>query len=417
MFRNILDRLIYNDEYENIEEGLTDSNVGARKLRNIRDNIFVLSAVLNDVINGNAKSIDLQIYDVAKCFDALWLEEAVSDLYESGLTNDKLSLLFVENELCKVAVKTPAGLSRRVEIPRIVLQGTVFGNLECTSTMDKVGKNAYLTKNAIYSYKGSVEIPPLGMVDDELVISNCGNESVMSNAVMNTFIESKKLRFGESKCHKIHIGKPSVTCPELSVHGSKMERSKYEKYLGDLVSESGKIKENIAARRAKGFGISDGIMAILEEIPLGKHKLEMGLALRQAMLINGILYKSEAWQNISEDEYKQLEEVDNNLLRKIFKAHSKTSTSFLHLESGTLPIRFVVASRRLLYYFNILTRADSELVKRVLKAQMVKPTKGDWFNTIKEDFQLINEDIANFDEERLKSMQLKTYKKIYKEKD
>ena len=115
LFRNILDRLIYNDGYGNIEEGLTDSNVGARKSRNIRDNIFVLSAILNDVINGN---------DVAKCFDALWLEEAVSGLYESGLTNDKLSLLYLENELCKVAVKTPARLSRRLEIPRIVLQGT-----------------------------------------------------------------------------------------------------------------------------------------------------------------------------------------------------------------------------------------------------------------------------------------------------
>ena len=100
------------------------------KLNNIRDNIFVLDAVLNDVTNGDAKPIDLQIYDVAKCFDALWLEEAVSDLYESGLTNDKLSLLYLENELCKVAVKMPAGITRRVEIPIIVLQGTVFGNLE-----------------------------------------------------------------------------------------------------------------------------------------------------------------------------------------------------------------------------------------------------------------------------------------------
>ena len=109
----------------------------------------------------------------------------------------------------------------------------------------------------------------------------------------------------------------------------------------------------------------------------------IGLALKQAMLINGILYNSEAWQSISEEEYKQLEEVDNHLIRKIFQAHSKTSTSFLHLESGTLPVQFALASRRLIYYFNILSRADSELVQRVLKAQMLKPTKKDWFNTIK----------------------------------
>ena len=31
IFRGILDRLIYNDEYSNIDSNLSDSNVGARK--------------------------------------------------------------------------------------------------------------------------------------------------------------------------------------------------------------------------------------------------------------------------------------------------------------------------------------------------------------------------------------------------
>ena len=47
-----------------------------------------------------------------------------------------------------------------------------------------------------------------------------------------------------------------------------MDGSKCEKYLGDLISEDGKIKENVAARRAKGYCLADGILAILSEIPL-----------------------------------------------------------------------------------------------------------------------------------------------------
>ena len=47
ILRTILDRLIYNDEYEKIDKSLNDSNVGARKGRNVRDNIFVVNAVLN----------------------------------------------------------------------------------------------------------------------------------------------------------------------------------------------------------------------------------------------------------------------------------------------------------------------------------------------------------------------------------
>ena len=51
-FRNILDRLIFSDEYETLENKLTDSHVGGRKGRNIRDNIFVLDAIINSVKKG-----------------------------------------------------------------------------------------------------------------------------------------------------------------------------------------------------------------------------------------------------------------------------------------------------------------------------------------------------------------------------
>ena len=59
ILRTILDRLIYNDEYTNIDMELSDSNVGARKNRNIRDNIFVLNAATNSVINGTEDHIDV----------------------------------------------------------------------------------------------------------------------------------------------------------------------------------------------------------------------------------------------------------------------------------------------------------------------------------------------------------------------
>ena len=84
-----------------------------------------------------------------------------------------------------------------------------------------------------------------------------------------------------------------------------------------------------------------------------RKELQMGLHLRQAMLINGMLYNSEAWHNLNNDHIRMLEEVDNHLLRSMFKSHPKTSTAFLHLETATLPIRFIIASRRLNYLHNI----------------------------------------------------------------
>jgi hypothetical protein len=101
------------------------------------------------------------------------------------------------------------------------------------------------------------------------------------------------------------------------VHDSEMKESSEKKYLGDLINTSGTIRKTVEERRNKGYGIVSEIIAILEEIPLGKYKHEIGLKLRQAMLLNGILYNSEAWHSVTETEIRMLETVDEHLLRAI----------------------------------------------------------------------------------------------------
>ena len=66
-----------------------------------------------------------------------------------------------------------------------------------------------------------------------------------------------------------------------------------KKYLGDIVDKSGKIRNTIEDRRNKGYGTVAEILAIINEIPLGQYKMEIGLKLREAMLINGMLFNSE----------------------------------------------------------------------------------------------------------------------------
>ena len=72
----------------------------------------------------------------------------------------------------------------------------------------------------IYKYKGVVETPSLGMVDDILSSQKCSDKSIKSNAVINGFIESKKLTLIKKKCSSIHISKKNgkdKDCPVLKV--------------------------------------------------------------------------------------------------------------------------------------------------------------------------------------------------------
>ena len=91
-----------------------------------------------------------------------------------------------------------------------------------------------------------------------------------------------------------------------------MKNSTKEKYLGDFITD-GTIRKTIEDRKNRGYGIVNEILAILDEIPLGRYKIEIGLLLRQAMLENGMLFHSEAWQAITENEIKILEVVDESL--------------------------------------------------------------------------------------------------------
>ena len=406
ILRNILDKLIYNDEYQNIDSNLSDSNVGARRGRNIRDNIFVINAILNQAVRKKLSGIDVQIFDAYKCFDKLWAKECINDVFESGFSNDKLPLLVMENTNAQVAVKTATGTTRRMEVSDVVMQGTVWGSLLCTTTMDKLGKLAYQTPEHLYKYHG-VPIPPLGMVDDIVSVTSVENTAKVNNMI-NTFIEHKKLKLSHSKCFRIHIGSNHKECPDLKVHDETMKESDKEKYLGDIIDNTGKLQETITNRKVKGQGIVAEILAIINEIPLGKHKVEVALKLREAMLINGMLFNSEAWHGITATQVATLEKVDQSLLRGILKANKGTPTEYLYLETGCVPIKWIIKQRRINYLQHILDRKDEELVKKVFEAQKENPVTGDFVKLVLDDLKSLGLRYQDLETERLSKKKLGT---------
>ena len=136
------------------------------------------------------------------------------DLYDSLPSehrDDQLALIYEGNSLNKVAVNTPVGLTDRVNIENIVTQGGVFGPLQCSNSIDTIGKKCYSKGEHLYSYKQMVQIMPLSMVDDLLAVAPCNQKSVALNAYLNAQIELKKLSF-HTKDAKGKIEMPCPTC-------------------------------------------------------------------------------------------------------------------------------------------------------------------------------------------------------------
>ena len=94
ILRSILMRLIYMDCYKVLDESMSDSQVGARKGKNIRNHIWIVNGIITDVLSTKSrKPIDVQIFDFKQCFDGLWLKECMNDVYKAGLNDDKFALL------------------------------------------------------------------------------------------------------------------------------------------------------------------------------------------------------------------------------------------------------------------------------------------------------------------------------------
>ena len=133
--------------------------------------------------------------------------------------------------------------------------------------LDTLGKECIENGEGLFKYKDCINIGPLIFIDDVLSVTKCGNESVKTNAIIHSKIDTKQLKFGPSKCFKMPVGSNcKSTCPTLKVHGQEMMQVNKEKYLGDFLTNDGKINVYISERQAKGNGYFDQIFSTLNEV-------------------------------------------------------------------------------------------------------------------------------------------------------
>ena len=134
------------------------------------------------------------------------------------------------------------GITERVSCQKCVAQGDVLASLKCCVCVDKIAEtHAENLAGHLYKYKDIVEVPPLTMVDDTIIISDCGPNSVMATAHHNSQTNLKQLQFGEDKCIKMHIGCKTMICPQnvIDTWGvkSRVEETKSILDLADVETD------------------------------------------------------------------------------------------------------------------------------------------------------------------------------------
>jgi hypothetical protein len=170
---------------------------------NIRNHIFVVNAVIHDVVRKkSSKSIDIMKLDYKQMFDSECLYECLNNLYEAGVKDDIFALIYEANRVNNVAVQTPHGISRRDKFEGILMQGDVLTPLISSLQIDTMEKECLDQQKHLFYFRDSVPIGPMGMVDELLTISESGVKTSLMNQYINFKTGSKRLQFGTSKCEK-----------------------------------------------------------------------------------------------------------------------------------------------------------------------------------------------------------------------
>ena len=204
---------------------------GGMRVKAVTANLFILRSII-DHSKYLEKELWISFYDIEKCFDSLWPEDCMSSLWNCGVRNDVLYLIYLLNRNADTIVKTPFGDTGTFTIPKLVKQGTILGQIVNNCSLGEISDNG---QN--YQY-GEVKIFPLESVDDIADINDGIAPTVSSNSRICHSQDLKRLKFAHEKCKLLKIN-TSDQQQSLQVNGQEMEVKDSFRYLGDIFSFKG----------------------------------------------------------------------------------------------------------------------------------------------------------------------------------
>ena len=189
----IFEKLLKNRITPTLKQHMSNFQNGGAKGKGVVDNLFILRALFDHAKYLN-KELWLTFYDIEKCFDSLWLDDCINSLWENGVKDDTLSLIYYLNEKANVVAKTPFGDTDPLSFMNIVKQRTVLGPVLNNVSLDRVCKESYS------HHLGSVEIRSLEFVDDIANPNSDRNSAIASNRIIEQIQHEKRISFSFEKC-------------------------------------------------------------------------------------------------------------------------------------------------------------------------------------------------------------------------
>ena len=131
------------------------------------------------------------------------------------------------------------------------------------------------------------------------------------------------------------------------------------------------------------------------------------------MLVSKLVASSEVWYDITKTEYQKLESIDETWLRRLVNVQISVPKESLYIETGKLPVKYIIKMRRVMYWWHLVNLSKDELLNKVYKAQKMSPNKGDWVEQLEKDKKELGLQISD---EEVKTFTLEQFRRMVKRK-
>lgn len=324
----------------------------------------------------------LVFIDMEKCFDKLWLESGILELWKSGMSVVDANTIYEMNKRASITIDTPIGKTNIITVENTVKQGTIYGPRICSKEMEQINN---LGRKTVTHYGPRIEIGILAYVDD---LTSAGSKDIAEKAISNANIieVKKKATINLTKSKYMIINKKVITeSDELktSVKNGQVSRTAEYEYLGTWINQKANCELNIKKRKEKCQLVILKIEEMASCSRVGKLSTTMKLELYNIVLIPTLLYNMAAWGRLEKKENEELEKFQGEMLKRLLKLPITTPYLGILYETGIWRIRDVMVYKKIMLLHNILTSNPDRIIKRIIIEQENYPIPNCWLENLK----------------------------------
>ena len=201
-------------------------------------------------------------------------------------------------------------------------------------------------------------IKPL-IFQDDICAANRTEDIQKTVKIIETFQNLKRLQFHKDKTKKsILVGKNDAP---IYINGKEIMRAQNHMYLGKIIEEKGKHKEDIKERMKKAIAASTQSIKLVQERRLNNKRIEVGIKLLQTVVIPTLISGAETWPQPTKEEISDMENVQTSYLTQLLEVPRTTPKCGLLKETGLMKISHMANLRKIEFYIDMYNREENRL--------------------------------------------------------